>query len=114
MEVVLQPPTRSPDTLGPCLPLTAAPPPLWQGLALRISVALLLVGVRRAVLLLHQAERTKSAPRAGVRTKVRMRESLARSRCSHMVKNKPLSIEIDLSGMLANIHTVCRVSSLIS
>ena len=55
MEVVLQPPTRSPDTLGPCLPLTAAPPPLWQGLALRISIAPLLARVRRAVLLLHGA-----------------------------------------------------------
>ena len=35
-----------------------------------------------------------------------MRESLARSRCSQMVKNKPLSIKIGLSGMLANIYTV--------
>ena len=49
-----------------------------------------------------------------MRTKVRMRESLARSRCSQMVKNKPLSIKIALSGMLANIYTVCRVGSLIS
>ena len=56
----------------------------------------------------------QSASRAGVRTKVRMRESLARSRCSQMVKNKPFSIKIALSGMLANIYTVCRVGSLIS
>ena len=55
MKVGLRPRTRSPDTAGPCRPLTAAPAPLWQGLALRISVAPLLVGVRRAVLLLHRA-----------------------------------------------------------
>ena len=56
----------------------------------------------------------QSALRAGVRTKMRMRESLARSRCSQMVKKKPFSIKIDLAGMLANIYTVCCVGSLIS
>jgi len=113
MKVGLRPRTRSPDTAGPCRPLTAAPPPLWQGLALRISVAPLLVGVRRAVLLLHRAH-SKTASRADLRTKVRTQESLARSRCSQMVKNKPLSINIDLAGMLPRICTVWRVGSLIS
>jgi len=49
-----------------------------------------------------------------MRTKVRTQESLARSRCSQMVKNKPLSINIHLSEMLPRIFTVWRVGSLIS
>ena len=49
-----------------------------------------------------------------MRTKVRMRESLARSRCSQVVKKKPFPINIDFSEMLASIHTVCRVRSWIS
>ena len=55
-----------------------------------------------------------SRRRPDVRTKLRIRESLARSRCSQIVKNKPLSIKIALAGMLANIYTVCRFDCLIS
>ena len=113
MKVSLGPPTRSPDKAGPCRPLTAAPAPLWQGLALRISVAPLLARVRRAVpRFFFFIERRAS--RAGVRTKVRMRESLARSRCSQVVKKKPLPINHDFYEMLTRIFTVCRVRSWIS
>ena len=49
-----------------------------------------------------------------MRTMVRIRESLARSRCSQVVKKKPLPINHDFYEMLTRIFTVCRVGSLIS
>ena len=49
-----------------------------------------------------------------MRTMVRIRESLARSRCSQVVKKKPLPINHDFYEMLPSIHTVCRVRSWIS
>ena len=44
-----------------------------------------------------------------MRTMVRIRESLARSRCSQVVKKKPLPINHDFYEMLPSIHTVCRL-----
>ena len=45
---------------------------------------------------------------ADVREKVRIRQSLARSRCSQTVKISPLSSKITLAEMLANIYTARR------
>ena len=45
-----------------------------------------------------------------MRTMVRIIESLARSRCSQVVKTKPLPINHDFYEMLPRIVTVCRVS----
>ena len=56
----------------------------------------------------------QSASRDGMRTMVRIIESLARSRCSQVVKKKPLPINHDFNEMLPSIHSVCRVRSWIS